>query len=755
MLKIGLAMLAVFLSTVLLPLVISLTMSSLSSAVVEMEENDFPFRNISLPWEERVEDLVARLTLEEIQLQMARGGAGDKGGPAPAIQRLGIAPYQWDSECLTGDVQAPGVATGFPAPIGMAASFSKELVQEVAAATGREVRGKHNYFVKAGVYKTHTGASCFSPVVNILRDPRWGRVQETYGEDPLMSGELGASFVTGLQGTNERYVQASGTCKHFDVHGGPENIPESRLSFNANVTDEDWRMTFLPAFKRCIDSGVYSVMCSYNRINGVPACANKKLLTTILRKELGFKGYVVSDEAAIENIITYHKYLKTKVETVAACVDAGCNLELSGNLEDAVFMHIVEAVQKGKLNESAVRDMVKPLFYTRMRLGEFDPPDLNPYANLGEEQVESPQHQTLAVKAAMKSYVLLKNLKQTLPLNDRQYKNVSVIGPMSDNWRQYFSSYAAFQPRLYTKTPLDALKEVFPKLRYGVACKDKTPCKNYTAEPVLKTVHGADLVFVALGTGKAVESEGNDRPDVNLPGYQKQLLLDVIEHTDPTTKIILLLFSAGPLNITFADDSERVSAILECFLPGQGTGEAVVNILFNRDHNSSPAGRLPMTWPKFAWQIPPMVNYSMSGRTYRYMDSEPLYPFGYGLSYTLFRYGLFVVPSVSNATQDLRVEFVVNNGMDQDADEVVQCYIEPKERLPYPAPLRSLGAFTRLHLKGGDSAVPVLFLSKQAWAVWKNGRWTYTKGVMIVSCGGGQPHARGSVFLTAEVLFTD
>ncbi|GFO34072.1 beta-d-xylosidase 4, partial [Plakobranchus ocellatus] len=451
-------------------------------------------------------------------------------------------------------------------------------------------------------------------------------------------------------------------------------------------------------------------------INGVPACANPKLLTDILRKEWGFKGYVVSDQGAIENIISYHKYLKTKADTVAACVSAGCNLELSSNLEDAVYMHLEQAVKMGKLTEAVVRERVKPLFYTRMRLGEFDPPETNPYWSLGEEQVETPAHQALAVTAAAQSYVLLKNENDLLPLDEGRFKNVALIGPMSDNWRQLFSTYSANQPRNYTKTPLDALKQVYPNIRYGKACMDNTTCTVYHSDVVGQTVQNAELVFVALGTGIDVEREGKDRPNVNLPGHQKQLLLDVISQVGSDAKVILLLFNAGPLNITFADVNPRVDAILECFFPGQGTGEAIINVLFNKGGNSSPAGRLPMTWPKYAWQIPPMVNYSMSGRTYRYLHTEPLYPFGYGLSYTQFGYSNLTAATSHPANLDLEATVHVTNTGKLDADEVVQCYVGPSQSPPYPIPRRSLGYFQRVHLSAGHRLIVSATLAKETWA---------------------------------------
>ncbi|XP_055862919.1 xylan 1,4-beta-xylosidase-like isoform X1 [Biomphalaria glabrata] len=703
----------------------------------------FPFQNTSLPWNVRVDDLVSRLTLEEIQLQMARGGAGEYGGPAPAIPRLGIGPYNWDTECLRGDVETAENATAFPQAIGLAATFSPELLYDVATAAGREVRGKHNDYVRRGIYGSHTGASCFSPVINIARDGRWGRLQETYGEDPYMSGKLAESFIQGLQGNHSRYVQATGGCKHFDVHAGPEDIPVPRETFNAIVSERDWRMTFLPAFRQCVRAGTFSVMCSYNRINGVPACANGKLLTDILRNEWNFTGYVVSDEQAIENIITRHHYLNNSVDTAAACVNAGCNLELSPNLPQPVYLSIVDAVNQGKLSENLVRERVKPLFYTRMRLGEFDPEDNNPYASLSNKDVETPEHQALAIEAAAKSFVLLKNQNNVLPLQEDDHKRVAIMGPMANNYAQIFGDYTPWQDRSFTKTPLEALTKVYPGIKHHVGCLDGTPCKSYQAQIVPKIVTGADLIFIALGTGVALETENTDRASLDLPGHQKDLVLDILKNSGNAT-VVVLLFNAGPLNLTFADESDQVGAILECFYPAQATGDALVNVLFNREGKYSPAGRLPLTWPKYDWQLPPMVNYSMEGRTYRYLKTDPLYPFGYGLSYSNFSYDFLMALAHKEPKTDLDVALYFTNKGPVDADEVVQCYISWRNQT-LPVPQRQLVYFNRFHVKVGVQVQLTFTVSWESWTFWDNDQWVIQEGLMDIYCGGQQPNQKKTV----------
>ncbi|KAK3767838.1 hypothetical protein RRG08_018622, partial [Elysia crispata] len=626
----------------------------------------YPFRNTSLSWGARVDDLVGRLTDHEMILQMSHGGRSPETGPAPAIPRLGIGAYVWNTECLRGDVGALENATAFPQAIGLAASFSPGLIYRVASATGREVRGKHNDFVQRGVYASLTGASCFSPVINIVRDGRWGRVQETYGEDPYLTGLLAEHFVSGLQGKDERFIQASAGCKHFDAYAGPE---KGRGGFNAKVTERDLRMTFLPAFRKCVEAGTYSVMCSYNAINGVPACANKRLLTDILRKEWKFKGYVVSDDTAVEQVKTLQKYVNTSVDAAAVCVNAGTNLELSATLRQSMFLYIDEALGEGKLSSEILRDRTRPLFYTRMRLGEFDPPDLNPYYYLDSSVVETKAHRALALEAAIKSYVLLKNGNGLLPLKDlSKFEKVVLLGPMADNTNQLFGDYAPNTSPAYKTTPLDGLRQLF-SVKHETVCSDGTPCSQYKQETVKGLVPGADLLFVALGTGQAVEAEARDRPNLELPGRQKDLLLDVMRY-NKDAPIVLLLYNAGPLNVSFADSNPRVSAILEGFFPAQEAGTSLAAVLTNKGGNSGPAGRLPVTWPLQASQLAPISDYSMTGRTYRYMTSDPLYPFGYGLSYTTFVYrSLSLAAETVQGHHDLNATLIVENSGDISSDE--------------------------------------------------------------------------------------
>ncbi|XP_031988485.1 probable beta-D-xylosidase 2 isoform X1 [Corvus moneduloides] len=711
--------------------------AALGAGAVRAQPPPFPFWDPSLPWHRRLDDLLGRLSPAELVLQVARGGAMGN-GPAPPIPRLGISPYNWNTECLRGDAEAPGWATAFPQALGLAAAFSPELIYRVANATATEVRAKHNSFAAAGRYSDHTGLSCFSPVLNIMRHPLWGRNQETYGEDPFLSGELARSFVQGLQGQHPRYVKASAGCKHFSVHGGPENIPVSRLSFDAKVLERDWRMTFLPQFQACVRAGSYSFMCSYNRINGVPACANKKLLTDILRGEWGFDGYVVSDEGAVELIMLGHHYTRTFLETAVASVNAGCNLELSYGMRNNVFMCIPQALAMGNITLQMLRDRVRPLFYTRMRLGEFDPPAMNPYSSLDLSVVQSPEHRNLSLEAAVKSFVLLKNVRGTLPLRaqDLSGQRLAVVGPFADNPRVLFGDYAPVPEPQYIYTPRRGLEMLGANVSFTAGCSEPR-CQQYSRAELVRVVGAADVVLICLGTGVDVETEAKDRSDLSLPGHQLELLQDAVQAA-AGRPVILLLFNAGPLDVSWAQAHDSVGAILACFFPAQATGLAIARVLLG-EAGASPAGRLPATWPAGMHQVPPMENYTMEGRTYRYYGQEaPLYPFGYGLSYTTFRYrDLVLSPPVLPVCANLSVSVVlVNTGL-RDSEEVVQLYLR-WEQSSVPVPRWQLVAFRRVAvLAGRETKLSFQVLAEQR-AVWAQD-WRLEPGTFTLFAGGQQP----------------
>ncbi|KAL5010597.1 hypothetical protein ScPMuIL_012902 [Solemya velum] len=708
-------------------------------------ENDAIQFNTSLPFSERVNDLVSRLDLEEIVLQMSKGGGstnGSSGGPAPAIPRLGIGPWEWQTECMRGDAGA-GNATSFPQSIGLAASFSQRLMYKMAAATSVEVRAKHNDFWKKKIYYGHAGLSCFSPVINIMRHPLWGRNQETYGEDPYLSGEMVSAFTSALRGSHPRFFRVATVCKHFDAYGGPENIPTSRLVFNANVTEHDLRMTFLPQFKACVEGGAMGVMCSYNSVNGVPACANKRLLTDILRKEWGFKGFVISDAGALEFTILNHFYFHSKVDAAAGCANAGVNLELPAyQYNFQVYENLTQAVQQGKVEQTKLVELVKPLFYTRMRLGEFDPPDMNPYTKLNLSVIQSPEHQAISLEAAVKSLVLLKNENNFLPLNGKMGK-IAIIGPMANNPTQQLGDYSADVDPQFMTTPLTGLSPLGEQVLYVAGCNE-TKCQHYNKSDVINAVSKAELTFLCLGTGQAIETENTDRRNMLLPGKQVEILSDVIKYSKGY--IVLLLFSGGPLDIRVADQSDRIPAILQCFFPAQATGAALYNVITMANKDSNPAARLPFTWYYSDEQVPSMTNYSMANRTYRYYDGDPLYPFGYGLSYTTFKFSDLVLNPVKvKAGNNVSASFTVTNTGPLDGDVVCQVYISWLNAT-MTTPKVQLVAFDRQNIPQGKNETFNFMIKSSQMALWVDGKgFIIEPGDIKVYAGGQLPEQKKQI----------
>ncbi|XP_022105195.1 probable beta-D-xylosidase 2 [Acanthaster planci] len=702
--------------------------------------SEYPFQNYSLPWDKRLDDLISRLQLDDIVLQLARGGSGPN-GPSPPIPRLGIGPYNWNTECLRGDVGA-GNATSFPQALGLAASFSISLVNSVAKATSEEVRAKYNNLTKHGIHRDHGGLSCFSPVVNIMRHPLWGRNQETYGEDPYLTGEMAKAFVRGLQGLQgnfSRYLRTSAGCKHFDVHSGPENYPSSRYTFDAKVSEHDMYMTYLPAFHECVKAGTYSVMCSYNSINGVPSCVNHKFLTDILRSQFGFKGYIVSDQKAIEYVFLKHKYTHSPLQTAVAAVKAGCNLELCYSAKN-VYTNLTDAVQMGLVSEDELKQLVRPLFYTRMRLGEFDPPWMNPYARfVASEMVESFPHRNLALLSASKTFVLLKNEKNTLPVGG--IHTLAIIGPFADSPQDLFGSYAPQTDPKFISTPWQGLRSLGRTQRLAPGCNNPV-CDQYNETAIMDAVTGADLVIVCLGTGTKVEREGLDRRTMSLPGHQLQLLQNAVKYA-LGKPLVLLLFNAGPLDILWADQSPGVHAIVECFFPAQATGAALKQ-LFTNAEPANPAARLPFTWPASLDQVPPMTNYSMMNRTYRYFFGEPLYPFGYGLSFTQFSYtNLTLGRTTISPCDDLLVYVTLVNIGKYPGDETVQVYIK-WHNASVPTPNIQLAAFNRFKTTVKNTVTALLRVPARVRAVFTD-ELVLEPGVFILFAGGQQPGQKRQV----------
>jgi len=850
-----------------------------SKASAQASSAEPKYKNPSVPIDQRVDDLIKRMTLEEKVSQLTNDAA--------AVPRLGIPAYNWWNEGLHGVARA-GVATVFPQAIGMAATFDEPLMHQIGDVIGTEFRAKYNATVgKDGSSDWYKGLTVWSPNINIFRDPRWGRGQETYGEDPYLTSRMGVAFVEGLQGTDPKYFQAIATPKHYAVHSGPET---TRHSVDVQVSRHDMEDTYLPAFRATVIEGnAQSVMCAYNSINGQPACANDVLLSEHLRKDWGFKGYVVSDCGAVTDVADGHKFAKTNAEGFADSLKAGTDLDcfaprLPVAGDRAAYL---DAVHQGFLSEADINHALHRLFVARFQLGMFDPPSQVPYSKVDPDENDSLAHRQLSFKAAQESLVLLKNDKGFLPLH-KPYKTIAVIGPNADSLDALVGNYSGtpsnpitllagirtrfpqariiyasgtgligpasepiptnvlYTTKLHTKHGLHAQYFANPKLQggpvlaridpnvnfaWGFAGVNKRLAKNYsvrwtgylvpnesadyvvgftgqdgyrvwidnnivvedwtTHRPAttqtkqihlekghvyaikidyFQTIRGsearltwtipgrpeqqaveaarqADLVIAAMGLSARVEGEemnvhadgfsGGDRTTLDLPKPQQDLLERVVAEGKPT---VLVLMNGSALSVNWAD--EKIPAIVEAWYPGGQGGTAIARALTG---DFSPSGRLPVTFYKSVDQLPPFEDYSMSHRTYRYFDGEPLYPFGYGLSYTTFAYGNAVLdkPEIA-ADGEVTVSVKVTNTGTMQGDEVVQLY------LTHPgvagAPIRALEGIRRLHLFPGGEKIVIFPLRDRALSIVDaEGKHRIVPGEVDVWIGGGPPDTRSSL----------
>ncbi len=689
-----------------------------------------PYKNPSLPLETRVNDLVSRMTLEEKVRQMQNS--------APAIPRLDIPPYDWWNEALHGVARA-GYATVFPQAIGLAATWDTKLMHEVADVISTEARAKHHEFVRQNKYARYEGLTFWSPNINIFRDPRWGRGQETYGEDPYLTARLGVEFVKGLQGNDPRYFKVIATPKHYAVHSGPE--PE-RHGFDAKAYERDLRETYLPAFRATIVEGkAYSVMCAYNRTNDEPCCANKKLMTDILRGEWGFSGYVVSDCGAIRDIWEGHKFVKSEAEASALAVRAGTDLTCGNE-----YVTLLDAVKKGLITEAEIDTSLKRLMTARFRLGMFDPPEMVQYARIPFSQNDTPEHRQLALQSARESIVLLKNASRTLPL-PKNLKSIAVIGPNADAPEVLWGNYNGRPSRLIT--PLAGIQHaVSPNTKVvyapGSVLAGESPQAEKMIDEAVKASTETDATVLVLGISARLEGEemkvdlpgfrGGDRTDLSLPRPQEALLQAVVATGKP---VVVVLLSGSALAVNWAND--HAPAILQAWYPGGEGGTAIADVLFG-DYN--PAGRLPVTFYKSVDQLPPFTDYSMQGRTYRYFKGEPLYPFGYGLSYTSFAYSNLRVKSVK-VGEPAKVTVDVMNAGEREGDEVVQLYLTDVAASS-PVPIRTLVGFERISLQPREKrTVTFMITPRQMSLIDNNDKRVIEPGEFAISIGGGQQGLRG------------
>ncbi len=693
------------------------------------------FKDISLSFEERAKDLLSRLTIKEKISQMLYNSS--------AIEHLDIPEYNWWNECLHG-VARNGTATVFPQAIALAATWDTSLINNVADVISTEARAKHHESARKGDRGIYKGLNFWTPNINIFRDPRWGRGQETYGEDPYLTAKIAVAFIKGIQGNHHKYLKAAATAKHFAVHSGPE---PKRHSFNAVVGKKDLYETYLPAFKECVqEASVESVMGAYNRTNGEPCCASRTLLNDILRNEWGFKGHVVSDCGAVCDIHLHHKCTKNAQESAALAVKNGCDLNCG-----VTYEYLISAYEERLITEEEIDAALFRILISRFKLGLFDPPEKVHYSSIPYELNDAPEHRKLALETAQKSIVLLKNKNNILPLK-KNLKSIAVIGPNANDRDVLLGNYNGI-PSKYV-TPLEGIRNKLSseaRVFYAQGCllNEKVEGAQFGkfergfAEAAV-IAERAEAVVMVMGLSSYYEGEegdaadsaaGGDRSHINLPGLQHKL----IEYISSTGKpIILVILSGSPVAINWENDN--LDAVIEAWYPGEEGGNAVADVIFG-DYN--PAGRLPVTFPKSLDQIPDFDDYNMNsnkGRTYKYMKAEPLYPFGYGLSYTNFEYSEIKLSSDKIKSDDsLDVEFDIKNTGNYDGDEVIQLY------LSYPSeiknlPFRQLRGFKRIYLKINQKEKILFKLSPADFSsVDEDGKNIIYPGKYKISVGGSQP----------------
>jgi len=690
------------------------------------------YLDTSRPLAERVKDLVNRLSLEEKVSLMVH--------PAQGIPRLNIPGYNYWSEALHG-VARNGRATIFPQAIGMAATWDRELVHEVATAISDEARAKyHEALRRNGYTDQYQGLTFWSPNVNIFRDPRWGRGQETWGEDPFFTGEMAAEYVRGMQGDHPKYLKTAACAKHYAVHSGPE---KDRHTFNAVVTNRDLYDTYLPAFKKLVvDAKVESVMGAYNRVFGEPACASELLLDKILRGDWGFEGHVVSDCGALADFHMYHNITQDAAESAALALKYGCDLGCEQGC--MVFTEIPEAIKRGLITEAKVDRALGRTLATRFKLGMFDDPEDVPFTSISMEVVGSEEHRELAYRAATESVVLLKNKDNILPIKPTTRK-IFLTGPTAASMEILLGNYYGFNERMITL--LEGIVGRIPEgmgFEYTAGATLKHPREvEHTWAPMM--AQSAELTIVCVGNASLLEGEegesiltpnNGDRGDISLPKSQVDYIKELASHE---VKIVLVVTGGSP--IALGEIEDLVEAILFVWYPGMEGGRAVADVLFG---DVVPAGKLPLTFPKSLDDLPLFDDYSMENRTYRYATVEPLYPFGFGLSYSSFEYAdLILDKNEIAAGDDLTVSITVTNTGDRTAPEVVQFYLSDLEASTL-VPLHKLIGFERVKLDPGQSRTLKFFLTPEMMSFVNNdGKSTLEPGEFRLEVGGCSPGARG------------
>ncbi len=697
--------------------------------IAQDQANKYPFQNTNLTFEQRVNDLVSRLSLEEKVSQMLNA--------APAISRFEIPAYDWWSEILHGVARTQFKVTVYPQAIAMAATFDTNSLKTMADYSAMEGRAIHNESIRMGKEgKRYVGLTYWTPNINIFRDPRWGRGQETYGEDPFLTATLGKAFVHGLQGDDPKYLKAAACAKHYAVHSGPEPL---RHVFDITVSRYDLWNTYLPAFRELVvDAHVAGVMCAYNAYAGQPCCGSDLLMTDILRNKWNFTGYVTSDCGAIDDFFKNHK---THPDALSASIDAvlhGTDVECGTDS----YKSLVQGVKEGKISEKQIDISLKRLFMIRFRLGMFDPPSMVKYAQVSSSVLESAEHQAHSLKMAQQSIVLLKNENSTLPLT-KNLKKIAVLGPNADNSISLLGNYNGTPSKIITalqgiKNKVGSTTEVIYEKAINYT-DDKV--NNSDLPTVMERIKGADVIIYIGGISPQLEGEamkvsypgfsGGDRTSILLPSVQTEFMKALKQTGKP---VIFVMMTGSALAIPW--EAENIPAIVNAWYGGQSAGTAIADVLFG-DYN--PAGRLPITFYKSDNDLPPFQDYSMANRTYRYFKGDALYKFGYGLSYTAFKYDQLKMPASSPSGKKVPVSVRVTNAGKIDGEEVVQLYLSNQNKT-VQEPIRALKGFKRIFLKAGKSIIVQFELTKQDFSMIDDaGNPKIIPGKILISVGGGQP----------------
>ena len=655
--------------------------------------------DLSQPIAVRVKTLIQQMTLAEKASQLV--------SESDSIPRLNLPAYNYWNECLHGVARA-GEVTVFPQAINLASTWDTVLVKRVASAISTEARLKYLEIGK--------GLTYWSPTINMARDPRWGRNEETYGEDPYLTSRLGVAFVKGLQGDHPAYLKTVATIKHF-VANNEEN---NRFSSSSQIPTKQLYEYYFPAYEACVkEAGVQSVMTAYNAFNGVPPSGSRWLLGEVLRKEWGFDGFVVSDCGAIGVMNWQHRVVNSLEEAAALGVNSGCDLECGTTYKEK----LVQAVKQGLISEATIDQALTRVLTARFKLGEFDPMELVPYNHYDKKLLAGKKFAELAYEAAVKSVVLLKN-ENLLPLSKEKAKSVAVVGPFADH--NYLGGYSGQPP--YSVTLLKGVKDLMGK-------RGKVNYLNgigASRDSIVAAVKGVDVVLVALGSDEKMARENHDMTSIYLPEEQEKLL-KAIYQVNP--RIVLVFHSGNPLTSEWAD--VHIPAIMQAWYPGQEAGRALADLLFG---NENPSGKLPMTIYRAEDQLPDILDFDMwKGRTYRYMKEDPLYGFGHGLSYTSFGFDGIQGSDTLKSGTTLQCSVELSNTGKWTGEEVVQVYVSRENTPVYTYPLKKLVAFKKVKLAPGEKKRVEFNIPPRELSVWENGNWRMLTGKYTLFIGSGQP----------------